>query len=173
MLATPHHPLSPPPPPNKSRGAFTRRWKNECKCNRSLLHSPSLHITFFLKKRFYLFFREVKGGRKRRREISMSGCLSCTPYWGLRSQPRHVPWLGIEPVTLWFSGRHSIHWTIPARAVYNLFGWASISLSDLSSSRIRSTSVSSLLWYLPAWVVERQRHQSQIHVGSNLSSSSS
>ena len=31
-------------------------------------------------------------------------------------QPRHVPWLGIEPVTFWFSGRRSVHWATPARA---------------------------------------------------------
>ena len=38
----------------------------------------------FLKKDFiYLFiFRDRKGGRKRGRETSMCGCLSCTPYWG-------------------------------------------------------------------------------------------
>ena len=28
---------------------------------------------------------------------------------------RHVPWLGIKLVTLWFAGRHSIHWATPAR----------------------------------------------------------
>ena len=33
----------------------------------------------------------------------MCGCLLCTPYWGPGLQPRHVPWLGIEPATLWFS----------------------------------------------------------------------
>ena len=27
-----------------------------------------------------------------------------------------VPWLGIEPVTLWFPGQHSIPWAKPARA---------------------------------------------------------
>ena len=27
----------------------------------------------------------------------MCCCLSCTPYWGLGLQPRHVPQLGIEP----------------------------------------------------------------------------
>ena len=31
-------------------------------------------------------------------------------------QPRHVPWLGLEPVTLWFGGQCSIHWATPARA---------------------------------------------------------
>ena len=32
------------------------------------------------------------------------------PNWEPGLQPRHRPWLGIEPVTLWFTGRHSIHW---------------------------------------------------------------
>ena len=31
-------------------------------------------------------------------------------------QPRHVPWLGIEPANLWFAGPRSIHWATPARA---------------------------------------------------------
>ena len=29
----------------------------------------------------------------------MCGCLSCALYWGPSPQPRHVPWLGIEPAT--------------------------------------------------------------------------
>ena len=38
---------------------------------------------YLIFKRFYLcIFREGKGGRKRGRETSMRGCLSCTPYWG-------------------------------------------------------------------------------------------
>ena len=31
----------------------------------------------------------------------------CAPYWGPGPQPRHVPWLGIQPAMLWFAGRHS------------------------------------------------------------------
>ena len=31
----------------------------------------------------------------------MCGCLSCAPLWGPGLQPRNVPWLGMEPVTLW------------------------------------------------------------------------
>ena len=37
--------------------------------------------------------------------FSMCGCLSCTPQWGLGLQPRHVPWLGIKPATLWSQAR--------------------------------------------------------------------
>ena len=48
----------------------------------------------------------------------MCGCLSRAPYWGSGLHPRHVPWLGIEPVTLWFTGWHSIHWATPARAPF-------------------------------------------------------
>ena len=38
------------------------------------------------------------------------------PTGDLAPQPRHVPWLGIQLVTLWFAGQHSIHWATPARA---------------------------------------------------------
>ena len=56
----------------------------------------------------YLFI-DTGEGRNWRRETSMCGCLLCAPYWGPGLQPRHVPWLGIEPVTHWFTGQHSIH----------------------------------------------------------------
>ena len=56
----------------------------------------------------------------------MCGCLSCGPYWGPGLQPRHVPWLGIEPVTLWFTGRHLVYWTTLARAVLIISGWLEI-----------------------------------------------
>ena len=74
----------------------------------------------------YLFFleREGKSGRKKRRVISVCGCLLHSPNWGHGLQPRHVPWLGIEPVTLWFTSQHSIHWATPARAVFCLFYWS-------------------------------------------------
>ena len=45
----------------------------------------------------------------------MCDCLSHAPYWGPSPQPRPVPWLGIELLTLWFTGWHSIHWATPAR----------------------------------------------------------
>ena len=38
----------------------------------------------------------------------MCGWLSCTPNWGPGLQPRPVPWLGIEPVTLWLTSWHSV-----------------------------------------------------------------
>ena len=66
-------------------------------------------------------FREGKGGRKRGRETSMGSCLSCAlHHWGPGPQPRHVPWLEIEPGSLWFAVRHSAHWATPARDGYIL-----------------------------------------------------
>ena len=86
-------------------------------------------ITFF--SYFVLFiFREKEGkgkqlslreGEKQRLpEIhwSLIGYLSHTPNWGPGPQPRHVPWLGIELATLWFTGWRSIHWATPAREVF-------------------------------------------------------
>ena len=79
------------------------------------LSEQGVELTFF--NRFNLFiFREGKRGRRRGRETSMCACLSHTPYWRPGPKPRHVLWLGIEHVTLWFAGQHSIHWATQARA---------------------------------------------------------
>ena len=62
-----------------------------------------MRINIFF-KRFYLFiFRERGKEGERGKERSMCGCLSCGPHWGPGLQPRHVPWLGIKLVTLWFT----------------------------------------------------------------------
>ena len=65
------------------------------------LHKNSLGCLFF--RDFIYLFLERGEGREKEREISMCGCLSCGPHSGLGLQPRHVPWLGIEPATLWFA----------------------------------------------------------------------
>ena len=70
----------------------------------------------FFKILFIYFQREGKGGRKRGRTTSMCGCPPHAPHWGPGLQPRHMPWPGIKPVTLWFTGQCSIHWATPARA---------------------------------------------------------
>ena len=73
------------------------------------LTSPCLFCTynlcFFLFKRIYLFiFRERgrEGEREGEQETSTCGCLSLGPHWEPGPQPRHVPWLGIEPTTTLF-----------------------------------------------------------------------
>ena len=72
---------------------------------------------------FLFIYLERKGRRKRGRETSMCGCLSQAPYCGPGLQPRHVPWLGIKPTTLWFTGQCSIHWPTHARAHLSFSVW--------------------------------------------------
>ena len=77
---------------------------------------PSILPTFknFLKILF-IHLLERGEGREKGREGSVYGCLSHAPNWGPGLQPRHVPWPGIEPATLQFVGRCSIHWDTLAR----------------------------------------------------------
>ena len=78
------------------------------------------YTRIFKKDFIYLFtFRERE--RKGEREGKKHECVavSLAPPTGNPShtrQPRHVPWLGIQLATFWFTGRHSIHWATPARA---------------------------------------------------------
>ena len=65
-----------------------------------------------------LFILFLDGGEERGRETSMCGCHSHAPvYWGPGPQPRHVLWLGMEPVTLWFADQCLIHWATPSRVI--------------------------------------------------------
>ena len=50
----------------------------------------------------------------------MCGCLWHVPYLGPGPKPRHVPWLGIKPATLWVAGWHSIHQATAARALHTI-----------------------------------------------------
>ena len=82
----------------------------------------------FKKKFIYLILERGKG-KKKERERNMvwflstwekrCACLLRTSYWGLGPQPRHVPWLGIKPLTLWLAGPNSTHWATPARATFS------------------------------------------------------
>ena len=57
-----------------------------------LKYSPNiLNIIYIFLKRFNLFFREGKGGRKRGRETSVYGCLSRVPCWGPGRNPGMCP----------------------------------------------------------------------------------
>ena len=65
----------------------------------------------FLKKIIYLFL-ERGGGREKEKERNINVWLPlvCPPPTGvLAHNPGMCPRLGIEPVTLWFAGWHSIH----------------------------------------------------------------
>ena len=48
----------------------------------------------------------------------MCGCFSPAPWGEPALQPRHVPWVGIELESLWFTGQHSSHWAMPAGAAF-------------------------------------------------------
>ena len=105
-------------------------WFSELKRTLDTIKSNSfiLHTFFFwkywvsflfLKKDFiYLFLERGEGREKERVRHSNVWLLLAHPHQRPKPQPRHVPWLGIELATLWFSGRHSIHWATPARAIY-------------------------------------------------------
>ena len=79
-------------------------------------------LFLFIFWRFYLFiFREwgrEGGGEGEKHQYVVA---SHAPAPGdLAPHSGRVPWLGIEPVTLWFSGLHSNHWATPA-SVGSLF----------------------------------------------------
>ena len=61
-----------------------------------------------------------EGRKERDRNTNVWLPLTC-PYWGPGPQPRHMPWLEIELVTLWFAGWCSIHWATPTRTMYLFF----------------------------------------------------
>ena len=94
-------------------------WKHWPNHSSSPIVSPfdlvvwTLSLIYFFKD---LLFLEAGGRKKRGRETQMCSCLSCAPYWGPGPQSRHVPCLIIELATLWFAGRHSIHWAAGGRA---------------------------------------------------------
>ena len=74
---------------------------------------PGFYFLFIFKDFIYIFLERGEGRRKRGRETSMCGCLSHVPHWGPGWQPRHLPWLGIEPVALWFTSWRSMPGQIP------------------------------------------------------------
>ena len=71
-------------------------------------------MTRSLKDFIYLFLDRGEG-REKERERNISVWLPLGP------PPRHVPWLGIEPETLWFAGWFSVHWATTARGSFLLF----------------------------------------------------
>ena len=90
-----------------------RKWNKLPVKVRTLGNVKQMFLSFF--KIYIFFFREGKGGRKRgKHQCAVASHTPPTGEPGL--QRRHVSWLGIQPVTLWSTGQHSIHWATPARA---------------------------------------------------------
>ena len=83
------------------------------------LFSPSLRPT----PRDFVYFLErwegkvTEGEKHQCARDTLICCLLHGPNWGPGPQPRHVPWLGIEPAAFQFTGWHSICWATPARAL--------------------------------------------------------
>ena len=70
----------------------------------------------FLKECIYLFLERGEG-REKERERNTHVCFPLThPLLGTWPTAQSRARLGIKPVTLWFTGQHSIHWATPARA---------------------------------------------------------
>ena len=97
-------------------------------------------FSFFFKKSF-IYFWERGEGRERNTNVWLP---LRWPRWEPGPQPRHVPWLGIQPATLWFTGWHSIQRATPARVQRQnvrsskrktvTYKWAPIKLSTDSST---------------------------------------
>ena len=84
-----------------------------------LSHTGQGYCLFFFFLRFHLFI--LDWGREGEKHQCVVGS-RVSPTGDLAGpQPRHVLWLGIQPVTLWFAGWHSIHWATPARAILSYF----------------------------------------------------
>ena len=89
----------------------------------------SLLIKFFKECLLSLFFFKIlfisrERGKEGDREGEKHQCvvashMSHTGEPGL--QPRHVPWLGIEPSAFQFTSQYSVHWATPIRALLHKF----------------------------------------------------
>ena len=56
-------------------------------------------------KILFIYFRQ-RGREGKEKEGNINVWLPLTHlYWGPGLKPRHVPWLGMEPATLWFAAR--------------------------------------------------------------------
>ena len=90
----------------------------------------SVHILilfpFIFKNSVYLFLERGEG-REKDRERNINAWLPIAyPNWGPVLQPRHVSWLGIKLVTLWYPVQHSIHLShnsYGCMLVLRWFGW--------------------------------------------------
>ena len=52
----------------------------------------------------------------REKHQSVASCMQHHLDWGPKPQPRHMPWLGIEPATFCFAGWCSTNWATLVRA---------------------------------------------------------
>ena len=75
-------------------------------------------IFAFLKDFIYLFLERGEGREKEREENINVWLPLAHPTGDLTCNPGMCSRLGIELVTFWFAGQHSIHWTTSTRAIF-------------------------------------------------------
>ena len=100
-----------------------------------IFFSKCLYFSWsFFKKDFIHLFLERRRNGERGEKYQMCGCLLHAPNQGPDLQPRHVPWLRVQLVTLWFTGWHSTHWATLARAkcLYFSYTWLNTFWTDLA-----------------------------------------
>ena len=97
-------------------------------CYISLVNWVVKFFDYLFKDFIYLFLQRGEGREKERernnnmREKHRSATSHTCPDQKPNRQPRHIPWLGIEPVTFHFVGQHPTNWATPARA-WVFFNW--------------------------------------------------
>ena len=106
----------------------------------------------------------------------MCGCLLHTPYWGPSPKPKCEPWLGIELVTPWFTGHHSIHWATAARANYCPFLDDILSYTFFTIIQItyhnwsgNACCVKSITWLIDVHSCHSHSFVEEFHKGFSLS----
>ena len=120
-----------------------------------------LNFILFLKDFIYLFLEKGEGKEKEReRNINVWSSLTCS-HWEPGPQPRHVPWLGMEPPTLWFTGPCSIHWAIPARAQFYFDCTFAIKEHDLQTKKNKWNMVQRYLKSMRADKIRENKVNSQ------------
>ena len=93
----------------------------DCDCTTLSIHkSENIELYRYFLGFIFLFLERGKGGKKKGKKHQCVVASHAPPYWGHDPQPRHVPWLGIEPVTFCVTSLSSIHWAIPARVSYTV-----------------------------------------------------
>ena len=75
----------------------------------------SAPLFFFFNVLFVYFLERRREGERERQKHQCVVASHAPPTGDLAFNPGMCPRLGIEPATLWFPGRHSVHWATPAR----------------------------------------------------------
>ena len=97
---------------------------------------PGIFLFYFLQILFIIFRRRNGREKERERNINIRNtgmCLANCPVLGLNLRLRHVPWLGIELLTLCFVGQYPTNWATPVRGgvIFRSLFWSLIIVCSL------------------------------------------